>query len=476
MSLPDTKTQAAIAANRFGLGARDGEIREAAGDPRGWLLAQLRGPPPTKLADAARLETSRDSLTEYARLFAERRALKQAAAKPNADMRDATDVEGGEMMDDGALRPAAFSRGVYKEEVSARVRTAVVSARPLAERMVWFWSNHFTVSGGRSAVLPVAGAFEREAIRPNVLGRFEDMLLDATFHPAMMVYLDQQKSIGPNSPRGRRRGVGLNENLGREVLELHTLGVDGGYTQKDVTTFAAALTGWTVGGFRSGQAIAGATSYEAAIHEPGAKTILAKTYPDTGREQAADALRDFARHPATARHVAFKLARHFVADDPPAETVAVLTRTFRDTGGDLRALTEAVVALDAAWDVAQRKVKTPNEYVVSALRGFGLDNPGGQVIVNSMLLLGQRPYWAPSPAGWPDKAGDWAGPDAVYRRIEWAAQMGRRVGDRVEDPTRLARAMLGDLASGKLIDALDRAESPAQAVALLLSSPEFQRR
>ncbi len=463
MSLPDRKTQAAIAANRFGIGARDGEIAAAEGDPRGWLLAQLGGPPPTRMIGGERLRTGRESLAEYSRLFAERREMKQAAAPDDEAM-------------DGQPRPAAFSRGIYKDEVAARVRTAIATSTPLAERMVWFWSNHFTVSGSRSAVLPVSGAFEREAIRPHVLGRFEDMLLAATFHPAMILYLDQQKSIGPNSPRGQRRGTGLNENLGREVLELHTLGVDGGYTQKDVTVFATALTGWTVGGLRGAAAADSETVYLDAVHEPGDKIILGKTYPDTGRGQAVEALRDFARHPATARHVAVKLARHFIADDPPDGAVDALARRFRDTGGDLKSLTQAVVELDTAWDPAPRKVKTPNEYVVSALRGLGMDDPERPMLTNAMLLLGQRPYWAPSPAGWPDKAGDWAGPDAVYRRIEWGAQMGRRVGARADDPAALAQSMLGTQAGPRLLDMLAGAESPAQAVALLLASPDFQRR
>lgn len=463
MSLPDRKTQAAIAANRFGIGARDGEIAAAQGDPRGWLLAQLGGPPPTKMVAGERLRPGRDSLAEYSRLFAQRREMKQSASADEEAM-------------DNQLRPAGFSRAVYKDEVASRVRTAIVTSTPLAERMVWFWSNHFTVSGSRSAVLPVAGAFEREAIRPHVLGRFEDMLLAATFHPAMILYLDQQKSIGPNSPRGQRRGAGLNENLGREVLELHTLGVEGGYTQMDVTAFAAALTGWTVGGARRAQAAEGEPVFVDPVHEPGDKTILGKAYRDTGRGQAIEALRDFARHPATARHVALKLARHFIADDPPEGAVDALARRFRATDGDLRALTRGVVDLDAAWDPAPRKLKTPNEYVVSALRGLGIDDPERPVLLNAMLLLGQRPYWAPSPAGWPDKAGDWAGPDAVYRRIEWSAQMGRRVGARADDPAALARSMLGTQASQRLLDTLAGAESPAQAVALLLASPDFQRR
>ena len=458
MSLPDRQTQAVIAANRFGLGAREGEIREAEGDPRGWVRQQLAGPAPTRLAGDGDLLSSRDSYSEFFRLLKQRQQMDKGAAAPGKD----------------GPRPAAFSRDRYNAEILARTRTAAATTRPAAERMVWFWSNHFTVSAYRTSVAPIAGAFEREAIRPHVFGRFEDMLLAATFHPAMMLYLDQHKSIGPNSPRGQRNGRGLNENLGREVLELHTLGVDGGYTQKDVTTFAKALTGWTVGD--SHRSEDGAAIYVDAIHEPGDKTILGRTYADGGREQAVQALRDVAAHPATARHMAVKLARHFVADDPPDGAVAALARTFRDTGGDLRALTEAVVDLDMAWGAEQRKVKTPQEYVVSSLRGLETARLDGPVILNALRVLGQRPFWAPSPAGWSDRADNLAGPDALYRRIEWAAQVGRLTGRRAENPARLARSMLGVLADRRLADALDHAGSPAQAIALLLSSPQFQRR
>lgn len=475
MSLPDRKTQAVIATNRFGLGARDGEIRDAESDPRGWVREQLTGPAPTSLVGEADLWSSRDAHNEFFHLLTQRQQMdKPGAAPPQTAMNKAAMNKAA--MSQGGPRPAAFSRDRYNAEILARTETATVTTRPMAERMVWFWSNHFTVSGYRTSVAPIAGAFEREAIRPHVFGRFEDMLLAVTFHPAMMLYLDQQKSIGPNSPRGQRNGQGLNENLGREVLELHTLGVDGGYTQKDVTTFAKALTGWTVGGSRRGEAGDGTALYLDAIHEPGDKTILGRTYADSGRDQAVEALRDFAAHPATARHVALKLARHFIADDPPDGAVAALAGTFRDTGGDLRALSDAVVGLDAAWGADQRKVKTSQEYIVSSLRGLEMAKPDRSVILSALLVLDQPPFSALSPIGWPDRADDLAGPDALYRRIKWAVKVGQLTGQRVGDPAQLARSMLGAAAGQRLADALGHAGSRTQAVALLLSSPEFQRR
>lgn len=465
MALPDRHVQSAIANNRFGIGARGDDLKIAAGDPRGWLLAQVGGPPPTVLVDAGSLQSSRASLITYGRLSALRQEMKEnpaAMSEPGA-------AGGGQSV-------GQFSRAVYQAEIGARVRTAVTTDRPLAERMVWFWANHFTVSAGRPAVAPIAGAFEREVIRPHVFGRFEAMLRAATRHPAMILYLDNQRSFGPASPRGRRIGRGLNENLAREILELHTVGVDGGYTQTDVTRFAMALTGWTVGGGARSRSAAGEFLFMPEIHEPGARTVMGKSYDEPGEAQAATILRDLAVHPATGRHLAVKLARHFIADDPPAESVERLARTFAETGGDLAALTRAVIGLDAAWQAEQQKLKTPHDFVVSSLRGFGLSGVEGRSAMGAMDTLGQRPFWAPSPAGWPDTAAQWAGPDALYKRIEWAALTGERAGGLADRPGDLAASMLGAQASGRLIEAVGRAGSGAQAVTLLLASPEFQRR
>jgi uncharacterized protein (DUF1800 family) len=447
MARPGTTTAAAIAANRFGLGARRGELRAAAGDPRGWLLAQLDGPPPRRVPEPARLLPSEEGLAAYARI-----AARQAA--------------GG----DGPTL-GQFTRSTYRDEATARTWAAIDSEASLLERLVWFWSNHFAVSAAKPVVAPIAGAFEREAIRPRVLGRFEDLLLAAVRHPAMLLYLDNQRSFGPRSPRGRRVGRGLNENLAREILELHTLGVDGGYGQDDVTAFAMALTGWTVQPARLDGA--GRFRFASAVHEPGARTVLGRRYAEDGEAQAAAILRDLARHPATARHVAFKLARHFVADQPPEAAVEPLARVFLDTGGDLRVVARSLVGLDAAWQEPAAKVKTPVEFVVSAYRGLGL-RPEGPGVLRALDGMGQRPFSPPSPAGWPDTASHWLGPHAVYKRIEWAVALGELAGR--APPARLARDLLGDGAGETLVEALERAESGAQAVALLLASPEFQRR
>jgi uncharacterized protein (DUF1800 family) len=301
MALPDRKIQATIAVNRFGLGAKGAELASAESDPRGWLEQQLGVAPLLTGLPAGPV-----LYTEYARRAAEMAAMKGQAAAMQSNMPGA----------------GQYARDAYAAEVTARSQAAATTDAPLAERLVWFWSNHFTVSSlSVPALVPLAGAFEREAIRPYVLGSFANMLAASTRHPAMLTYLDNGRSVGPNSPAGQKTGRGLNENLGREVLELHTLGVTGGYTQQDVTTFAKALTGWTVDRSRDGSPGGGAFKFEPQTHEPGDKTILGKSYADDGEGQAAAVLRDIAVHPATARHVATKLARHFIADTPPGEAV-----------------------------------------------------------------------------------------------------------------------------------------------------------
>ncbi len=287
-------------------------------------------------------------------------------------------------------RPAGVSSRLRPPKATRRSTQRVTSDRPFVERLVAFWSNHLCVStGAKVLVAPLAGSYEREAIRPHVLGRFEDMVLASARHPAMLVYLDNFQSIGPNSRggqfsgrggRGQKRG--LNENYARELLELHTLGVDGGYTQQDVQELAKILTGWTVAGLVRGapQVTAqrgrrpngrtGATpatadpdrngpigfTFQALLHEPGAKTVLGVKYGDDGEEEGERVIRALCRHPSTARFVATKLVTHFVGDQPPAAAVDRIARVFRDSDGDLRAVSLALVDLDDAWSEGATEV------------------------------------------------------------------------------------------------------------------------
>ncbi len=363
-------------------------------------------------------------------------------------------------------------RAVYLAEIAARANAAVTSDAPLLERLTWFWSNHFTVSILRPAIRGFAAAFEREAIRPHVTGRFGDMLLAVAHHPAMLLYLDNAISIGPDSIAGRRGGKGLNENLGRELLELHTLGVDGGYTQTDVEALARIITGWSVA--RLNEPASGRFRFRPFVHEPGAKVLLGKTYAEAGQAEGEAALRDLAHHPATARHVAAKLARHFIADDPPKDCVERIARVFRDTGGDLRQVTAAVVNEDAVWRRPFAKLRTPGEMVIAASRVTGF-TPPPEMLVNSLRTLDQMPFFAPSPAGWPDNAASWVSPEAVLRRAQWCQAYAERVPD-PPDPVGIADAAFGESLPEETMQAIRLAPSRRTGLALLLASPQFQRR
>jgi uncharacterized protein (DUF1800 family) len=315
-------------------------------------------------------------------------------------------------------------RALYLDEVEARVRAAVTTDAPLRERLTHFWSNHFTVSGIRPVAAGIVGAFEREAIRPHVTGRFVDLLLAVERHPAMLLYLDNALSIGPDSMAGRLRGKGLNENLGREILELHTLGVDGGYTQDDVIALARILTGWSVA--RLNAAHPGTFHFYERAHEPGAKTLLGRRYAEAGEQEGVAALTDLANHPATAQHIATKLARHFIADEPPRDAVARIARAFHDTGGDLARVTEAVLREDAAWRTPFAKVRAPGDLVIAACRATGFIPPA-LLLAGSLRTLDEPPVFAPQPSGWPDSAASWVSPEAVLRRAQWCEAFATRM-------------------------------------------------
>ena len=310
------------------------------------------------------------------------------------------------------------------------------------------------------------------------------MLLAASSHPAMLMYLDNHLSVRKGWPARRVARsaafpppTGLNENLAREILELHTLGVDGGYTQADVTEFACVLTGWTAHPIMNVPA-AGAPGFvfDPERHEPGPKTLLGRTYAEEGQAQGEAVLRDLAAHPATARHLALKLARHFIADDPPAGAVARIEGAFRDSGGHLPAVYGALLECPEAWERPLAKLKTPIEYVVSALRALpAARGARPEALYFALRGLGQRPFFASSPQGWADSADAWAGADALWKRIEWSGVLAARLGSSI-DPRGLARESYGAALGERTRLAIERAESRQQGLALWLASPEFQRR
>jgi uncharacterized protein (DUF1800 family) len=462
---------AIIAVQRFGYGAGPDGTRAIAADPRGWLKGQLGRPvvPPalSGLPNSAALVVTYQQLREERKLAKAEGALSRRTATADTAMASpATDLQQPLFPEQRELRQAVLA------ETAAKLDAVTTSPAPFAERLVSFWANHFTVSGIRPIVRPLAGSFEREAIRPHVAGRFEDMVLAVVQHPAMGLYLDNWVSVGPESQVGLRGKRGLNENLGRELLELHTLGVDGGYTEADVRALARILTGWSIGGPRAEQP--GRFRFVPAIHEPGGKLFLGRQYPDGGMGEGLAAIRFIANHPATARHVARQLAIHFIADQPPPAAVDRLAQVFLATGGDLHAVSAALVDQPDAWSGYQQKIKTPFDFVASAVRATGQPLPPEQAI-RTLDRLGQGLHMAPSPAGWPDDAASWIGPEAVLRRVEWAQAYADQVGDDV-DPVALTDIVLGDTIDAAQRQAIARAESRPTALAMLLASPAFQRR
>lgn len=465
MTVPTEQQNAAIALNRLGLGARPDEPFPE--DPKSWVQSHFDRYRARTAAWAG--EPTGASLVigfvEY------QRELRQATAANEQSIRR-------------NLREHTLDR--YRSAVTARVNAALDTPAPFVERLVHFWANHYAVSTDKTPVGQLAGAFEFEAIRPHVLGRFEDMLVAVERHPAMLLYLDQVRSIGPDSMAANRlaridpdRRRGLNENLAREILELHTLGVNGGYVQDDVVELARALTGWSLAGLpglptRGVTSAPGEFAFYPTLHEPGPRTVLGRRYEPLGESQARSILHDLAVAPATARHVATKLARHLV-DDAPAALVDRVADAFVRTGGDLPSTYRALLDSPEVWTLAGGKFRTPWDWALSSLRGLGVRNVRGQQLAPMLTQLGQ-PVWRPgSPAGYDDVAGGWVAPDTLMRRVEIAQRLAARA-DSTVDARALGPRLLPAGLSENTATTISRAETPAIALALLLVSPEFLRR
>jgi uncharacterized protein (DUF1800 family) len=480
MTAKPEDTAAAIAANRFGLGARPGELAVVARDPEGWLTKQLKGAPPVLAGEG--LKPSSETLAKVIGLRKEVAAVRRDRKKDGASGEQAQVAT--------ALKLPSVYRPVYLDEAFARFSHSVATERPFLERLTQFWTNHFAVSIDKVVVLGLAGAMEREAIRPRVTGHFTDLLLAVEKHPAMLLYLDNPASIGPNSRAARLAGrrssgrkAGINENLAREILELHTLGVNGGYTQSDVSTFAQAISGWSIGGQDSRKlarlgvdnGTPGEFHFREVFHEPGAKRLLGKTYSEDGLRQGEAILRDLAMRRETARHVSTKLARHFIADDPPAAVVDRMTRAWLDSKAHLPTVYKAMIDSPEAWEQPLAKFKTPADYIHSSYRALGIPLRDKRRALQAFEALGQRNLMPGSPAGWPDASADWDGSSSLLKRIAWADVVAQRMGD-ARNARDLAPQLLGATLGDDTERAIGRAESASQALTLLLASPEFMRR
>lgn len=507
---------ALVALNRFGFGARggaSGDLINAASDPRGFVKAELARPNGVLLEApglqstpqlgqavfayqdqvkqareaakaAAPTETSPQAPADQKPGLRRNLSLNAAATEIAGPMAEAKPADNATMQPNAAAPPAAkpapqplnVIQKTFRAEALARLQRATLVECGFTERLVVFWSNHFCISASKGELARIwAGAFEREAIRPHVLGRFADMLKSVEQHPAMLFFLDNQQSLGPDSRAGQNRKRGLNENLAREIMELHTLGVGGGYTQDDVTSLARIITGWTFAGRQGQLGTPGSFVFNTNAHQPGPQVLLGKTYEPTGLAQGEAALADIARHPSTANFIATKFVRHFVADDPPPALVARLREIFVKTDGDLKALATALVDSDEAWRAPLAKMRSPYDFLVASGRLLARvpEDPGGYL--NNLNLLGQ-PLWSPAgPNGFPDTSAAWAAPEGMKLRLDIAAQMGARLGPNI-DPLDLLEFAAADAASVETRKTIERAESRQQALALLLMSPEMQRR
>jgi uncharacterized protein (DUF1800 family) len=519
---------ALVALNRFGLGARggaSGDFLNAASDPRGFVKAELARPNgvllevPGLQSTAAlgkavfdyqfEIQQARDAAAKQAGpagategpssqsppdAKAQRRNLslngiameitaKEPPAKPpenaNASMA-APSTASPETMQPAAPKPPPQPLNIiqktFRAEALARLQRGLIADCGFTERLVVFWSNHFCISANKGGLARMwAGSFEREAIRPHVLGRFGDMLKAVEQHPAMLFFLDNQQSLGPDSRAGQNRNRGLNENLAREILELHTLGVGGGYSQDDVTSLARIITGWTYAGRQGQLGAPGTFVFNANAHQPGAHRVMGKIYDANGVAQGEAVLADIARHPSTAKFIAGKFARHFVADDPPPALVARLTDVFTKSDGDLKAMATALLDSDEAWKAPQTKMRSPYEFLVAAGRLLAQIPNDPARYLGGLNVLGQ-PLWSPAgPNGFPDSNAAWAAPEGMKLRLDISAQIASRLADGV-DPRDLLELVAADAASSETRRTIERAESRQQALALLLMSPEFQRR
>ena len=472
---PRGSEAAALALHRFGFGPAGDSIAAIAADPRGAVLADLDRP------QAGRLDVDLSSSAVAVRAVFDFQAERRAQQKLALRVQRASEAEGDARAIMESAKPGMpparpqqhqppLPQQLIMNEAKARLDAATTADIGFIERLVWFWSNHFCISADKNVAL--AGPYEREAIRPHVLGRFADLLEAVESHPGMLFYLDNVESMGPDSTAGIDRDKGLNENLARETLELHTLGVRTGYTQTDVTNFAKVLTGWTW--FPPAEPLHGGEFvFNPLLHEPGAQTVLGKIYPNTGMQQGRAVLADLAHHPATAHHVAFKLAAHFVADEPPPALVGKLESTFLRTGGDLKEVAKTLVGADESWTPQRTRLKPPAEWIVAALRAANAPAviPVGRLMA-MQAMLGEALWRPPAPNGYSDSEAAWI--EGVPRRIDVATELGNRLAKNA-DPIALLDGALGPLALPATRQAVARAESRAQALTLLAMAPEFLR-
>lgn len=449
----DQVRRAHIALTRFGLGAKPGAIDRIGKDAKAALLAEIDKP------DVALID--RGTMPTYAEAC---KAL------------------------DGQFGDAY---GIKERELSTRLRKHMMPEIGFVERLVLFFSNHFSMSIWKTGVvLTTMGQLERDVIRKHVLGNFKSMLLGVMKHPAMQAYLDNADSIGPNSLDGKAWGVGLNHNLAREILELHTVGVNAGYTETDIASLAAIISGWSYvrgwesdGGYNGGTAAnRGQFIFRPRWHEPGTRRLMGKAYASTGMQQGIDALSALALHPSTAQFLAFKLVRHFLTDTPTPTLVNPVAQAYLKSGGNLKATVKALIALPYGWSATLKKLRTPYELQVAQMRALGRRyDPANRWPFDATLdALRHKPWERPTPDGYPDDVPYWMSPDPMRIRLE-TAQMTSWALQQVAPPISvtaptLAKQLFGTYLSAASKSAVAHAPDLTDGLATIFMIPEFQRR
>lgn len=463
-----SNTHAFIAAHRFGYGANEKTIGQIKDKPQQWLLNQLSDENIAKELKTLNIGWNSQVAAQQLKIY--RQQKKQEKNRPaNAESNMVANAQSNMMASSNSTKKAMNKQ--ISRAVNRTVIHSISSPSPFYWRLVDFFSNHFSVSANGPNMRALAPTLEIEAIAPNISGHFSDMLQAVESHPGMLLYLNNEQSIGPNSRMGKRsKGKkGLNENLAREILELHTLGVSAGYDQADVTELARAITGWGVNAKDEGT---NGFSFRKGLHEPGSRDVFGKIYKEGGVEQGVQILKDLAENPKTAEYVSRKLARHFISDEPSEELVHEMVKIWLKTKGHLPQVIAVMVKDSSSWLEEQQKFKTPREFVISACRTCGIKRLKPD-FSKSLSILGQQPFAAGSPAGYKDVQEYWAGPRAMMGRIEWAEHVSKFVKKK---PMQLAKNALGPLMQKRTELSISRAESKQQAVTLFLMSPEFQKR
>ncbi len=448
-------TNAQIAVNRFGYGARVGELQAANENPKQWIKNQLK-----PILFSQDLGDSNDILNQAAK-YREQKVLEKKGMLPNKPEQMVT---------------KNFARSALRAMAADTLKQSIHSSHSVSWRLLDFFSNHFSVSAQGRLMAGLAPTLEREAIAPNLLGHFEDMLLAVSQHPAMIIYLNNEKSFGENSRIGQKRNKGLNENLAREILELHTLGVDGPYNQQDVIELAKGMTGWSIK--KSITESNNGFVFRKYGHEPGKRILLGKPYLQNGVEQGKQMLKDLATHPKTAEFLCQKIAHHFVSETPSTQLLASMQATWMQTRGNIQKVMNAMFEHDDAWLSTAQKFKTPREYVISTFRALSLPlsskRPKDKTLLYTLINLGQQPFNAGSPAGYSDANDDWLSATGLMARIDWVNSLSKYVKHiNIES---LIHTIFAGAINQNIYQTIMHAESRQMALIMLLMSPEFLRR